>query len=200
MTGALCCALCHSLLLCPPSRALTRLNTPASPISPASTTHSSLPPPAPAVRNAATAAIGNVWVQAGEERRDRVDVGLCVKNGAKGLYVPDFAKPILEAAPGGAPGGGEAKGGCIGSQGAACLYWKCWRRAAGCLSGAHICRTPPSLHTADTQAGCTVTPSCACWTTTAASLAGCGRLSSSTPRQVSQRGGRSDGASLAQLW
>ena len=28
-------------------------------------------------------------VQAGEERRDRVDVGLCVKNGGKGLYVPD---------------------------------------------------------------------------------------------------------------
>jgi hypothetical protein len=45
---------------------------------------------------------GNVWLQAGEERRDRVDVGLCVKNGAKAVYVPDFARPMME--------GGEAKG------------------------------------------------------------------------------------------
>lgn len=45
---------------------------------------------------------GNVWLQAGEERRDRVDVGLCVKNGGKGLYVPDFARPFMEA--------GDAKG------------------------------------------------------------------------------------------
>ncbi len=45
---------------------------------------------------------GNVWLQAGEERRDRVDVGLCVKNGGKGLYVPDFARPLME--------GGDAKG------------------------------------------------------------------------------------------
>lgn len=45
---------------------------------------------------------GNVWLQAGEERRDRVDVGLCVKNGSKGLYVPDFARPLMEA--------GDAKG------------------------------------------------------------------------------------------
>lgn len=56
-------------------------------------------------------AAGNVWLQAGEERRDRVDVGLCVKNGAKGLYVPDFARPMME--------GGDAKGarrgrGCLG--------------------------------------------------------------------------------------
>lgn len=46
---------------------------------------------------------GNVWLQAGEERRDRVDVGLCVKNGGKGLYVPDFARPLME--------NGDAKGG-----------------------------------------------------------------------------------------
>ncbi|KAL4438007.1 hypothetical protein ABPG77_004228 [Micractinium sp. CCAP 211/92] len=45
---------------------------------------------------------GNVWLQAGEERRDRVDVGLCVKNGGKGLYVPDYARPLVEA--------GDAKG------------------------------------------------------------------------------------------
>jgi 5'-3' exoribonuclease 1 len=45
---------------------------------------------------------GNVWLQAGEERRDRVDVGLCVKNGGKGLYVPDFARPLME--------NGDAKG------------------------------------------------------------------------------------------
>ncbi|KAL4425618.1 hypothetical protein ABPG75_009634 [Micractinium tetrahymenae] len=45
---------------------------------------------------------GNVRLQAGEERRDRVDVGLCVKNGGKGLYVPDFARPFIEA--------GNAKG------------------------------------------------------------------------------------------
>ncbi|KAI3438723.1 hypothetical protein D9Q98_001143 [Chlorella vulgaris] len=45
---------------------------------------------------------GNVWVQAGEERRDRVDVGLLVKNGAKALYVPDYARPFME--------GGDVKG------------------------------------------------------------------------------------------
>lgn len=44
-----------------------------------------------------------MWLQAGEERRDRVDVGLCVKNGGKGLYVPDFARPLME--------NGDAKGG-----------------------------------------------------------------------------------------
>ena len=37
---------------------------------------------------------GNVWVQTGEERRDRVDIGLCVKHGAKGLYVPDYCAPM----------------------------------------------------------------------------------------------------------
>lgn len=37
---------------------------------------------------------GNVWVQIGEERRDRIDIGLCVKNGAKGLYVPDYCAPL----------------------------------------------------------------------------------------------------------
>ena len=52
---------------------------------------------------------GNVWLQAGEERRDRVDVGLCVKNGGKGLYVPDFARPLMEN--GDAKGEAEAGGG-----------------------------------------------------------------------------------------
>jgi 5'-3' exoribonuclease 1 len=37
---------------------------------------------------------GNVWVQIGEDRRDRIDIGLCVKNGAKGLFVPDYCAPI----------------------------------------------------------------------------------------------------------
>jgi len=37
---------------------------------------------------------GNVWVQIGEEKRDRIDIGLCVKNGAKGLYVPDYCAPL----------------------------------------------------------------------------------------------------------
>eukprot|EP00887_Chlorella_sp_A99_P000906 scaffold5.g906.t1 len=46
---------------------------------------------------------GNVWLQTGEERRDRVDVGLCVKNGAKGLSVPDFCAPLQD-------GAGEARG------------------------------------------------------------------------------------------
>lgn len=41
---------------------------------------------------------GNVWVQCGEERRDRVDVGLCVKNGGKGLCVPDFCAPMQPSA------------------------------------------------------------------------------------------------------
>ena len=36
---------------------------------------------------------GNVWVQLGEERRDRADVGLCIKNNAKGLFVPDYCAP-----------------------------------------------------------------------------------------------------------
>jgi hypothetical protein len=38
-------------------------------------------------------AAGNVWVEAG---RDKVDVGLCVKNAGKALYVPDFAAPLGE--------------------------------------------------------------------------------------------------------
>jgi 5'-3' exoribonuclease 1 len=39
---------------------------------------------------------GNVWVKVGEERSrgDRVDIGLCVKNGAKGLFVPDYCIPL----------------------------------------------------------------------------------------------------------
>lgn len=36
---------------------------------------------------------GNIWLEVG---RDKVDVGLCVKNAGKGLYVPDFATPIGE--------------------------------------------------------------------------------------------------------
>jgi 5'-3' exoribonuclease 1 len=46
---------------------------------------------------------GSVWIRTGADRRDRVDVGLCVKNAAKGLYVPDFAAPLdLKAAAAGA--------------------------------------------------------------------------------------------------
>ncbi|GAB4816899.1 hypothetical protein N2152v2_003945 [Parachlorella kessleri] len=36
---------------------------------------------------------GNIWLEVG---RDKVDVGLCVKNAGKGLYVPDFAAPVGE--------------------------------------------------------------------------------------------------------
>lgn len=52
-----------------------------------------------------------MWLQAGEERRDRVDVGLCVKNGGKGLFVPDFARPIMES--GDAKGEGRRAGGLV---------------------------------------------------------------------------------------
>ena len=40
---------------------------------------------------------GNVWVQTGGDRRDRVDVGLSVKNATKQLYVPDFCAPLDSA-------------------------------------------------------------------------------------------------------
>ena len=50
-----------------------------------------------------------MWLQAGEERRDRVDVGLCVKNGGKGLYVPDFARPLMD--------NGDAKGEAVAGGG-----------------------------------------------------------------------------------
>lgn len=55
---------------------------------------------------------GNVWVQTGEERRDRVDIGLCIKHGAKGLYVPDYCAP-LEPSPyqQAQNGGDQRKGG-----------------------------------------------------------------------------------------
>lgn len=36
---------------------------------------------------------GNLWVKTGEGRDDRVDIGLAVKNGAKGLCVPEFCRP-----------------------------------------------------------------------------------------------------------
>lgn len=44
---------------------------------------------------------GNVWLELG---RDKVDVGLCVKNAKKKLYVPDFATPL---------GDGDSKGGVV---------------------------------------------------------------------------------------
>jgi hypothetical protein len=49
----------------------------------------------------------NVWVRTGEERRDRVDIGLCVKNAKAGVYVPDYAVPLVEPGQG---GGAEVKG------------------------------------------------------------------------------------------
>lgn len=63
-----------------------------------------------------------MWVQAGEERRDRVDVGLLVKNGAKGLYVPDYARPFME--------GGDVKGGWVAG-------WACKMRKL-CAAGREL--------------------------------------------------------------
>jgi 5'-3' exoribonuclease 1 len=70
---------------------------------------------------------GNVWVQVGEERRDRVDVGLCVKHGGKNLYVPDFVAPAEDrprrddhgggGRGGGGGGGGGGRGGGGGAEG-----------------------------------------------------------------------------------
>lgn len=52
---------------------------------------------------------GNVWVLTGRDRRDRVDVGLCVRNAAKSLFVPDYAAPT-PAQPGGSYEGQQQGG------------------------------------------------------------------------------------------
>ena len=151
---------------------------------------------------------GNVWLQAGEERRDRVDVGLCVKNGAKAVYVPDFARPNME--------GGEAKGACSCTAAADC--WLPAVTAAVCLQhiGPAACQhaessssCPSFSHSPELlsivsfqpllllprlplavllQAGPTASPSFECWTTTAAASPGCGPPLRRTRRQVG--GGR----------
>jgi len=42
---------------------------------------------------------GNLWVSIGENRNDTIDLGLCVKDGKKGLHVPDFCAPLESANP-----------------------------------------------------------------------------------------------------
>ena len=37
---------------------------------------------------------GSIWVKTGPDRRDRIDVGLYVKNAANELFVPDFCAPV----------------------------------------------------------------------------------------------------------
>jgi hypothetical protein len=130
---------------------------------------------------------GNLWVQAGEERRDRVDVGLCVRSGGKGLYVPDYARPLLE--------GGEAKGGlqglgeCTSRRGVHPLHLggavaQGRAQQAGRAPHSHL-PMPPTTHShTRAQAGRTARRWCAAWRTTAAASPGCGPPWNGTPRQV----------------
>lgn len=37
---------------------------------------------------------GNVWVATSSEKKDKVDIGLCVKNASQQLYVPDYCVPL----------------------------------------------------------------------------------------------------------
>ena len=95
----------------------------------------------------------------GRDRRDRVDVGLCVRNAAKSLFVPDYAAP-MPAQPGGGYGGngGQQQGGTPGQDrpgggtGAGvrtAAGSPCSRRVASSAGGGRFCLCPlrrRSLH------------------------------------------------------